>query len=235
MYAAHLMLALRAATGPGATPAACAALADGGAAARAAALAAARAEPARVPEGRAAHASLGAIIDIPPLRLPCGGGDPGSAPPSWRSPRLAALSPPPARPPSRPSAPRPPLPPDLEDAAASGDVVALHAALDGGADVGAADAVGRTALHLAAGHGHAAVAAALLAAGADVGALDAASNTPLTYAAAYGQAGVAAALARAPGGAAAATLPNDEGLTPAAVAAVNGHGSVADMLGGGWE
>src|SRR5687767_10111972 len=64
------------------------------------------------------------------------------------------------------------------DAAASGDISAVRAAVEAGADLEARDARGRTALLLAATNDHVEVAKVLVAAGADANALDDQHDTP---------------------------------------------------------
>jgi len=84
------------------------------------------------------------------------------------------------------------LTPEFWQAAHPADVTRCLAA---GADVGARDKWGRTALHYAAGLGTAERVAALVAAGADVGARDDEYGaTPLHYAARFGTAESVAAL-----------------------------------------
>jgi ankyrin repeat protein len=74
----------------------------------------------------------------------------------------------------------------LLDAAASGDVAAITAALDGGADVNARDATGRTALLVATVNGHTDAVRALLGADADVDLQDDQLDNPFLYAGAEG-------------------------------------------------
>ncbi|KAG2431075.1 hypothetical protein HXX76_009608 [Chlamydomonas incerta] len=74
-------------------------------------------------------------------------------------------------------------PRSLHELAGEGDLEAVAAALEAGADVDGRDESGCTALHFAADRGAAGVAAALLAAGADVNAADVDGQTPLHYAA----------------------------------------------------
>lgn len=71
----------------------------------------------------------------------------------------------------------------LREAAAAGDLDAVRAALEAGADVDARGEFGDTALNLAAEWGHAAVVEALVSAGADTGNPGGADKSPLMNAA----------------------------------------------------
>eukprot|EP00894_Picocystis_sp_ML_P002319 jgi/Pico_ML_1/52836/g3485.t1 len=70
----------------------------------------------------------------------------------------------------------------LIEGARYGDVEDVQMALDGGADVNAADDLGRTALHMASANGHEALVQMLLDAGSDVGVVNTEKNTPLHWA-----------------------------------------------------
>jgi ankyrin repeat protein len=88
--------------------------------------------------------------------------------------------------------------------------------------------LGRTALHAAARGGNTAVAALLIELGADPDTVEIThANTPLHTAARWGQAAVAAQLLAA--GADPEAL-DDDGLTPLALADLDGHGDVAQVL-----
>jgi ankyrin repeat protein len=71
----------------------------------------------------------------------------------------------------------------LRDAAAAGDVEALHAALADGADVNARGEFGDSALNFAAERGHGGIVDLLIAAGADIENKGGADKTPLMNAA----------------------------------------------------
>ncbi|XP_047100837.1 ankyrin repeat domain-containing protein 39-like [Schistocerca piceifrons] len=85
----------------------------------------------------------------------------------------------------------------LIEAAMEGEVEEVRALLAAGADVGARDWAGRTALHCAARSGHAAVVRLLLSAASDPNARDQWGQTPLHLAAYNGHTEAAAALLQA--------------------------------------
>lgn len=89
------------------------------------------------------------------------------------------------------------------------------------------DALGRTALHMAAANGHAAICAALLAAGADATAANAEGNTPLHFACLNGHEAVATALLKA------GALPhalNKMEVTPMDEALTGDHKAIVEVL-----
>lgn len=83
---------------------------------------------------------------------------------------------------SKTPAPSPEMIEVLVDGARYGDMEDVHTALQHDIDVNSADALGRTALHMAAANGHADVAATLIDAGAEVDVRNAEGNTPLHWA-----------------------------------------------------
>ncbi len=109
----------------------------------------------------------------------------------------------------------------------AGDVSAVQAALDSGADPGACNGYGDTALHVAAKRGHAEVVRQLLAAGADLAARNQTGDTVLHYAADNGRAEVVQHLLAAGADLAAH---NEDGYTARVSATVSGHVAVAQQL-----
>ena len=107
---------------------------------------------------------------------------------------------------------------DLLDAARNGDVAAVTAAMEAGADVNAAQGDGMTALHWAAERGHADVARVLLDAGAAVDrGTRIGSYTPLHLASRRGNADMARTLLTA--GADPGLATTSSGVTPLHLAA----------------
>jgi uncharacterized protein len=95
-----------------------------------------------------------------------------------------------------PPSPARAAPDALRQAAQDGDVTALATLLEGGSEVDARDAEGRTALMQAILHGQAQAVAILLDHGADPNAADAHGTTPLEAAVAGDQREISAALRR---------------------------------------
>ena len=87
--------------------------------------------------------------------------------------------------------------PPLHQAAGNGDIAAVSALIDGGADVNEKDKDGWTPLHIAADKGQTEIALALIKARADVNAKDEDGWTPLHSAAFLGQTEIALALIKA--------------------------------------
>lgn len=121
----------------------------------------------------------------------------------------------------------------VADAAQRDDVEAVHALLEQGADVNAAQGDGMTALHWAADHGDAAMTDVLLNAGANVDAITRlGAFTPLHLAAEGGHAAVIVSLLRAGADPHARTTPG--GTTPLHLAAQAGTAAaVTALLDGG--
>ncbi len=116
----------------------------------------------------------------------------------------------------------------VADAAMNGDVEAVGALLDGGADVNAAQGDGMTALHWAAFHGDHAVATRLLASRADVTATTrVGAITPLSLAASDGNADMIRALVDAKANVNSAT---STGATPLMAAATSGSVDAVRVL-----
>jgi hypothetical protein len=111
----------------------------------------------------------------------------------------------------------------LSDASYAGDVRAVYARIQAGADVNGVDAAGFTPLHRAAAGGNTHVLELLLGAGADVNPRDAAGCTPLHYASLCGSTDAAHMLLQA--GADSARR-SREGVTPVEVASMV-HGNTA--------
>lgn len=147
---------------------------------------------------------------------------------AWR-----AASGEPARPTAKPlvemTAPTPAESADaaLLAAAERGDAAAVEASLDQGADVGTADAQGRTALMRAAARGDEAMAVGFLRRGADVSARDQYGRTALTEASWSGRPALVALLVDL---GADVSAPTNDGASPLMWAAVNGHAAVARLL-----
>lgn len=108
-----------------------------------------------------------------------------------------------------------------------GHLAASMALLDRGAPPGAADFMGRTALHRAAAAGHAAVAALLLERGAPIDATDSEGAVPLHLAALSGHSSVVAVLLDQRAAVASADW---RGRRPLDLAARGGHGGIAALL-----
>ena len=115
----------------------------------------------------------------------------------------------------------------LLEAAASGDLGGITAALDGGADVDARDATGRTALLIATVAGETAAVRQLLAAGADVDLQDDQLDNPFLYAGAEGLLGI---LRLANEAGADPTITNRFGGTALIPASERGHVEVVRYL-----
>jgi uncharacterized protein len=117
----------------------------------------------------------------------------------------------------------------MAGAAMRGDKDALKALLKRGADVGAAQGDGMTALHWAAERGDTEMAELLVYAGANVGAVTRIGQyTPLHLASKAGSAGVARTLLK--GGAAVDVKSNPSGATPLHLAAISGNAEVVGLL-----
>jgi ankyrin repeat protein len=117
----------------------------------------------------------------------------------------------------------------MADAAMRGDKDALKALLKQGADVGAAQGDGMTALHWAAERGDTEMAELLVYAGANVGAVTRIGQyTPLHLAAKAGSPSVVKTLLK--GGAAVDAKSNPSGATPMHLAAISGNGDVVNLL-----
>ena len=117
----------------------------------------------------------------------------------------------------------------MADAAMRGDKEAVKALLKQGADVGAAQGDGMTALHWAAERGDTEMAELLVYAGANVGAVTRIGlYTPLHIASKSGSAGVVKALLK--GGAAVDAKADPSGATPLHLAALAGSAEVVNLL-----
>jgi len=116
-----------------------------------------------------------------------------------------------------------------------GDAERVAMLLKGGADAGAADTWGCTALHIAADNGSLDAAKVLLDHGADVDVREAWEETPLHVAARSGNVGMCQLLL---GRGAAVNAMDLDGQTPLITAARAGHSAICDLLlasGGGVE
>jgi uncharacterized protein len=117
----------------------------------------------------------------------------------------------------------------MADAAMRGDKDALKALLKQGADVGAAQGDGMTALHWADERDDTEMAELLVYAGANAGAVTRIGQyTPLHLASKAGSTGVAKALLK--GGAAVDVKANPSGATPLHLAAISGNAEVVGLL-----
>ncbi|KAJ1463150.1 ankyrin repeat-containing domain protein [Pelagophyceae sp. CCMP2097] len=120
----------------------------------------------------------------------------------------------------------------LQLAAAEGDLVALGALLTCGADATCAAAPSllpaHAAVHVAARYGHAGAVRALVEAGADVDSRDSFGFTPLHYAASNGHLRTVEELVSL--GADAGARSTRTEATAAALARLEGHGKIADVL-----
>ena len=114
----------------------------------------------------------------------------------------------------------------LHDVARAGDVVAVQALIESGANVHARDSKGATALHYAAGWGNVEAVQALLAAGANAKAKDFQGGTLLHMAAVKGNVEIIKVLLAA----GAENVPDRWGRTPVAIAAHLGHEAVVQVL-----
>ncbi len=121
-----------------------------------------------------------------------------------------------------------PAPDSLLLAARCNQEDSLLGLLDAGAAVDATDALGLTALHLAALHGHVVAARMLLAHGADVNARDSYGLTPLHLASQYGHTELVRLLLLHGADVSAKTY--SQGLTPLHWAAFWGHVEAVDAL-----
>jgi uncharacterized protein len=119
----------------------------------------------------------------------------------------------------------------LADAAMQGDMTAVRALLQQGADVNAAQGDGMTALHWAAERGDASLAAMLLEAGANPGAeTRIGRHTPLHVAARAGHHLVVRALVQSRGGKAAVNATTTTGAVPLHFAAASGSSETVRIL-----
>ena len=117
----------------------------------------------------------------------------------------------------------------MADAAMRGDKDALKTLLKQGADVGAAQGDGMTALHWAAERGDTEMAELLVYAGANDGAVTRIGQyTPLHLASKSGSAGVVKALLK--GGASSTVKANPSGATALHLASLSGNGEVVNLL-----
>jgi len=115
----------------------------------------------------------------------------------------------------------------LRDAASENDMAKAQQLLNNGVNVDAKDAIGRTALCLAAQKGHDGMVDMLLQAGADLNVADKYGDTPMHSAAENGHDTTVAALFKA---GADPNRANNRGQTPKDMAAQRGHSAIVTMI-----
>eukprot|EP00894_Picocystis_sp_ML_P003482 jgi/Pico_ML_1/53999/g4448.t1 len=116
---------------------------------------------------------------------------------------------------------------NIISAASAGDLDAVQAFLEAGADKDMQDAEGRAPIHFASGYGETEIVRTLIEKGADLNILDKNKNTPLHYAAGYGQKECCELLVKH---GASVVARNTDGKIPMEVAKLNDQSEVVEVF-----
>mmetsp|Transcript_6242 Transcript_6242/g.38785 ORF Transcript_6242/g.38785 Transcript_6242/m.38785 type:complete len:316 (+) Transcript_6242:384-1331(+) len=116
---------------------------------------------------------------------------------------------------------------NIISAASAGDLDAVQAFLEAGADKDMQDSEGRAPIHFASGYGEMDIVETLIKKGADLNILDKNKNTPLHYAAGYGQKECCELLVK---NGASVVARNTDGKTPMEVAKLNDQNEVVEVF-----